>query len=50
MRARTRHAAALQSGIAPYESVLDETIVRAITPTDSLADLRDLLRACAPTA
>ena len=42
-------AAALQSGIAPYESVLDETIVRAITPTDSLADLLDLLRACAPT-
>jgi alkanesulfonate monooxygenase SsuD/methylene tetrahydromethanopterin reductase-like flavin-dependent oxidoreductase (luciferase family) len=41
-------AEALQAGIAPYESVLDETIVRAITPTDSPDDVLALLRACAP--
>jgi alkanesulfonate monooxygenase SsuD/methylene tetrahydromethanopterin reductase-like flavin-dependent oxidoreductase (luciferase family) len=38
----------LQAGIAHFEAVLDETIVRAITPTDSLADLQRLLHACAP--
>jgi len=38
----------LQGGIAPFEAVLDETIVRAITPTDGLEDLQTLLRACAP--
>jgi alkanesulfonate monooxygenase SsuD/methylene tetrahydromethanopterin reductase-like flavin-dependent oxidoreductase (luciferase family) len=40
--------AAMQAGIAPFEAVLDETVVRAITPTDSLDDLLELLRACAP--
>jgi alkanesulfonate monooxygenase SsuD/methylene tetrahydromethanopterin reductase-like flavin-dependent oxidoreductase (luciferase family) len=39
---------ALQVEIARFEAVLDETIVRAITPTDDLGDLRALLRACAP--
>jgi alkanesulfonate monooxygenase SsuD/methylene tetrahydromethanopterin reductase-like flavin-dependent oxidoreductase (luciferase family) len=38
----------LQHGIAPFEAVLDEAIVRAITPTDEVADLQTLLRACAP--
>jgi alkanesulfonate monooxygenase SsuD/methylene tetrahydromethanopterin reductase-like flavin-dependent oxidoreductase (luciferase family) len=39
---------ALQAGIAAYEAVLDETIVRAITADDGLDDLLALLRACAP--
>ncbi len=38
----------LQVGIDPFEAVLDETIVRAITPTDGLDDILVLLRACAP--
>ena len=38
----------LQAGISRFEAVLDETIVRAITPTDDLGDLQQLLRACAP--
>jgi alkanesulfonate monooxygenase SsuD/methylene tetrahydromethanopterin reductase-like flavin-dependent oxidoreductase (luciferase family) len=38
----------LQDGIAEFEAVLDETIVRAITPTDALTDVQPLLRACAP--
>jgi alkanesulfonate monooxygenase SsuD/methylene tetrahydromethanopterin reductase-like flavin-dependent oxidoreductase (luciferase family) len=41
-------SAELQAGISAHEQVLDETIVRAITPSDSLADLLELLRACAP--
>jgi hypothetical protein len=41
-------ADALQAGIEPYESVLDETIARAITPTDSLDDVLSLMQACAP--
>lgn len=41
-------AAGLHAGIEPFEAVLDETIVRAITPTDSFADIATLLRACAP--
>lgn len=40
--------AQLQTGIARYETVLDETVVRAITPDDSLDCLRTLLHACAP--
>ena len=40
--------AVLQAGIAPYEAVLDETIVRAITADDSLDSILELLRACAP--
>jgi len=39
----------LQAGIAAFAPVLDETIVRAITPTDRLDDLQSLLRACAPS-
>jgi alkanesulfonate monooxygenase SsuD/methylene tetrahydromethanopterin reductase-like flavin-dependent oxidoreductase (luciferase family) len=41
-------AAALQPGIAQFEAVLDETVVRAITPDDTLGSLRALARACAP--
>src|SRR5262249_9432488 len=40
----------MQAGIAAFEAVLDETVVRAITPTDGLDDLLQLLRACAPEA
>ncbi|MGD9704600.1 MAG: LLM class flavin-dependent oxidoreductase [Acidimicrobiia bacterium] len=40
--------ATVQAGIARYEAVLDETIVRAITSSDSLHDLLELLGACAP--
>jgi alkanesulfonate monooxygenase SsuD/methylene tetrahydromethanopterin reductase-like flavin-dependent oxidoreductase (luciferase family) len=43
-------AATLKAGIAPFERVLDETIVRAITAGDSAASLLELLRACAPPA
>lgn len=41
-------AASLQAGIAEHEQVLDETIVRAITPDDSASNILELLRACAP--
>ena len=41
-------AAALQTGIAAHEAVLDETVVRAITADDSAASILELLRACAP--
>jgi len=41
-------AAALQRGVARFEAVLDETVVRAITPDDSLDSLLALARACAP--
>ena len=40
--------ATLQAGIVRHEAVLDETIVRAITPDDGLESLLKLLRACAP--
>jgi alkanesulfonate monooxygenase SsuD/methylene tetrahydromethanopterin reductase-like flavin-dependent oxidoreductase (luciferase family) len=40
----------LQAGIARHEAVLDETVVRAITPDDSAASILELLRACAPTS
>ena len=43
-------ATGLQAGLARYEPVLDETIVRAITPDDTLDSLLVLLRACAPPA
>jgi len=39
---------ALQAGLARYDPVLDETIVRAITPDDTLDSLLALLRAGAP--
>ncbi len=44
-------AATLQTGIAAHEQVLDETIVRAITPDDRAASILELLRAwncCVP--
>ena len=41
-------AAALQVGLAWFETVLDETVVRAITPDDSFDSLLTLARACAP--
>ena len=41
-------AATLQAGIAAHEQVLDETIVRAITPDDTAESILELLRACAP--
>jgi alkanesulfonate monooxygenase SsuD/methylene tetrahydromethanopterin reductase-like flavin-dependent oxidoreductase (luciferase family) len=43
-------AATLQAGIAAHETVLDETVVRAITADDSAASILELLRACAPTS
>jgi alkanesulfonate monooxygenase SsuD/methylene tetrahydromethanopterin reductase-like flavin-dependent oxidoreductase (luciferase family) len=42
------HTRPLQEGIARHEAVLDETIVRAITPDDSAESILELLRACAP--
>jgi hypothetical protein len=42
------NAATLQAGIAAHESVLDETVVRAITADDSAASILELLHACAP--
>lgn len=41
-------AESLQRGLARFQPVLDETIVRAITPTDGMGDLLPLLHACAP--
>jgi alkanesulfonate monooxygenase SsuD/methylene tetrahydromethanopterin reductase-like flavin-dependent oxidoreductase (luciferase family) len=38
----------LHAGIAAYEGVLDETIVRAIAPDDDADELAALLHACAP--
>ncbi len=45
---RGENAAALQSGIAPYEELLDETVVRAITADDSAEKIMELLQATAP--
>jgi alkanesulfonate monooxygenase SsuD/methylene tetrahydromethanopterin reductase-like flavin-dependent oxidoreductase (luciferase family) len=42
-------AAALQAGLAAHEAVLDETVVRAMTPDDGLDSLLALARAAAPT-
>jgi alkanesulfonate monooxygenase SsuD/methylene tetrahydromethanopterin reductase-like flavin-dependent oxidoreductase (luciferase family) len=39
----------LQEGISRHEAVLDETVVRAITPDDSAEHILALLRACAPS-
>lgn len=43
------NASALQSRIEPYEGLLDETVVRAITVDDSLEKILELLRATAPS-
>lgn len=40
--------AALQSRIEPYEAVLDETVIRAITVEDSAQKILELLHATAP--
>ncbi|HEV2122763.1 MAG TPA: LLM class flavin-dependent oxidoreductase, partial [Chloroflexota bacterium] len=40
--------AALQSRIEPYEGLLDETVIRAITVDDSAEKILELLRATAP--
>jgi alkanesulfonate monooxygenase SsuD/methylene tetrahydromethanopterin reductase-like flavin-dependent oxidoreductase (luciferase family) len=42
--------AALNAGIARYDAMLDETIVRAVTPDTGLDTLLALVRACAPSA
>lgn len=41
-------AETLQAGIAPYEPLLDEVIVRALTRDDEPETIIELLRACAP--
>lgn len=41
-------ATSLQTEIAVYEQVVDETVVRAITADDSASSIMELLRACAP--
>lgn len=38
----------LQAGIAEFEAILDETIVRAITPDDEPETILELLEACKP--
>lgn len=45
---RGTDAADLQRGIAAFEPVIDEVVVRAITADKSSASLLELLRACAP--
>ncbi len=45
---RGTDAADLQPGIAAFEPILDEIVVRAITPDEEPASLMELLRACAP--
>lgn len=46
---RGTNAAALQSRIEPYEEVLDETVIRAITVDDSVEKIMELLEATAPS-
>lgn len=41
-------AASLQAGIAPYEPLLDEVIVRALTKDDEPETILELLHACVP--
>jgi alkanesulfonate monooxygenase SsuD/methylene tetrahydromethanopterin reductase-like flavin-dependent oxidoreductase (luciferase family) len=45
---RGKNPPALQAGIVEFEAVLDETIVRAITPDDEPATILALLDACRP--
>ncbi|HMM41258.1 MAG TPA: LLM class flavin-dependent oxidoreductase [Thermomicrobiales bacterium] len=45
---RGADAAGLQSGIAAFEPILDEVVVRAITADEEPTSLLELLRACAP--
>lgn len=44
------NSSALQSRIEPYEEILDETVVRAITADDSAGKILELLHATAPPA
>ena len=46
---RGAHAAELQEHIKPYEAVLDETVIRAITVDDSAEKILALLHATAPS-
>lgn len=39
---------AIRDGLAPFAAVLDETVVRAITASESLEDYESLIRAAAP--
>jgi alkanesulfonate monooxygenase SsuD/methylene tetrahydromethanopterin reductase-like flavin-dependent oxidoreductase (luciferase family) len=41
-------AASLQRRIEPYEDVLDETVIRAITVDDTLVSIMELLEATTP--
>jgi alkanesulfonate monooxygenase SsuD/methylene tetrahydromethanopterin reductase-like flavin-dependent oxidoreductase (luciferase family) len=45
---RGKHAPVLQAGIEEFEAILDETIVRAITPDDEPDTILALLEACKP--
>ena len=47
---RGTNAAALQSRVKPYEAVLDETVIRAITVDDSVEKIMELLEATAPNS
>lgn len=46
---RGTNGPALQSRIKPYEDVLDETVIRAITVNDSAEKIMQLLQATSPT-
>ena len=47
---RGKNPAILQAGIQEFEAVLDESVVRAITPDDEPATILKLLDACKPSA
>ena len=47
---RGKNSAVLQAGIEEFEAVLDESVVRAITPDDEPATILKLLDACKPAA
>ena len=47
---RGKNAPVLQAGIQEFESVLDETVVRAITADDEPETILELLDACKPEA
>ena len=47
---RGKHPAVLQAGIEEFETVLDESVVRAITPDDEPETILRLLEACKPGA
>jgi len=45
---RGKNAPVLQAGIAEFEAILDEAVVRAITPDDEAETILKLLDACKP--